>query len=108
MIGSEYLLIILGMGAVTYLPRWVPFFLLSGRQLPQWFIDWLDLIPVAILAALLIPELMVLGDPRQLQWFQPKLMVAIPTLLFAIKTRSLGGTVIVGMALYWFATNWFF
>jgi branched-subunit amino acid transport protein len=106
MANSEYIIIILGMGAVTYLPRWIPFLLLSGRQLPQWFVDWLDLIPVAILAALLIPELMVLGDPRQLQLFQPKLMVAIPTLLFAIKTRSLGGTVIVGMGFYWLATNW--
>ena len=104
--GSEYLLIILGMGAVTYLPRWIPFVLLSGRQLPQWLIDWLDLIPVAILAALLIPELLIMGDPRQLQLFQPKLIVAIPTLLFAFKTRSLGGTVIVGMILFWAVTSW--
>ncbi|WP_422573630.1 hypothetical protein [Methanothrix sp.] len=34
-------------------------------------------------------------------------MVAIPTFLFALKTRSLGGTVIVGMALFWLATTFF-
>jgi branched-subunit amino acid transport protein len=29
------------------------------------------------------------------------MIVAVPTLLFAIKTKSLGGTVVTGMGLYW-------
>ncbi|HHO47817.1 MAG TPA: AzlD domain-containing protein, partial [Desulfobacteraceae bacterium] len=32
-----------------------------------------------------------------------ELLVAVPTFLFAIKTRSLGGTVLAGMLLYWLA-----
>ncbi|MBU2235134.1 MAG: AzlD domain-containing protein, partial [Proteobacteria bacterium] len=39
---SEILLIIIGMGVVTYLPRCLPLFLLSRRPLPPWLIDWLD------------------------------------------------------------------
>jgi len=27
--------------------------------------------------------------------------VALPTFVFALKTKSLGGTVVVGMALFW-------
>jgi branched-subunit amino acid transport protein len=34
---------------------------------------------------------------------QPALLISIPTFLFAWKTRSLAGTVIVGMALFWIA-----
>jgi branched-subunit amino acid transport protein len=98
---TEYLLLVIGMGLVTYIPRWAPIFFLSRRELPQWFTEWLDLIPVAILSALVLPELLTSGDPRHLDFFRPQLWVALPTFLFAMKTRSLGGTVIVGMLLFW-------
>jgi len=100
---NTYLILLLGMGAVTYFPRWLPMFFLSGKKLPQWFTDWLDLIPVAILSALLLPALVTSGDPRHLDIIQSKMIVAIPTFLFALKTRSLAGTVVVGMGLYWVA-----
>jgi len=32
---------------------------------------------------------------------RPELIVALPTFLFALKTKSLGGTIIVGMGLFW-------
>jgi branched-subunit amino acid transport protein len=97
----DYLFLFGGMGLVSYLPRALPLLYLAHRKMPQWLIDWLDLIPVAILAALLAPTL--LGDPatRSFAFGKLELLVAIPTLLFALKTRSLGGTVLVGMLLYW-------
>ena len=101
MILSEYLILVVGMGLVTYIPRWFPIFFLSRRQLPQWFSEWLDLIPVAILSALVFPELVTGGNPRYLDFSQPQLWVALPTFLFALKTKSLGGTVVVGMLLFW-------
>jgi len=94
-------LLIMAMGAVTYVPRWLPLFFLSRKRLPFWLQAWLDLIPVAILSALILPELVATGNPRHLDLFRPELIVALPTLLFALKTRSLGGTVILGMALFW-------
>lgn len=99
---AEYLILILGMGLVTYLPRMLPLAVLSRRTLPRWLTDWLDLVPVAILGALLAPSLVTSGTPRVLDLAKPDLLAAIPTLLFALKTRSLAGTVVVGMALYWF------
>lgn len=104
--GYQYLLLILGMGLVTYVPRWFPLFLFTQRKLPEWFIQWLDLIPVAILSALVFSDLFLSGSPRHLDVLQTKSIVAIPTFLFALKTRSLGGTVIVGMALFWLATTY--
>ncbi len=99
---QEYVLVVAGMGVVTYLPRLLPLFFLSQRQLPQWLVDWLELIPVAILAALLAPSLVVDADST-LDLLRREFWVAIPTFLFAVRTRSLGGTVIVGMGLFWVA-----
>jgi branched-subunit amino acid transport protein len=91
------------MGAVTYLPRMLPLVALSGRRLPVWFTEWLELIPVAILSALIAPTLFASSAPRTLNFDKPELIAALPTLLFALKTRSLAGTVIVGMFSYWAA-----
>lgn len=104
---TDYLLLVLGMGIVTYLPRWVPLIFLSHRRLPEWLKQWLDFIPVAVLSALILPGLVTAGEPRHLEVFQPALLVAIPTTIFAWKTRSLAGTVIAGMSLYWAAGRFF-
>lgn len=97
----DYLLLLIGMGLVTYLPRMLPLVALAQRRLPQGLIDWLGQIPVAILAALVAPGLFVDGATTSFTLGRLDLWVAIPTLLFALKTRSLGGTVFVGMALFW-------
>lgn len=102
----DYLWLLLGMGIVTYLPRVLPLLILAQRNLPQGLLDWLGLIPVAILAALLAPGLVVSGAERSLDLGKPELFAAIPTLLFALRTRSLGGSVLLGMALFWLAQRW--
>ncbi|MCK4622425.1 MAG: AzlD domain-containing protein [Desulfuromonadales bacterium] len=99
----DYFFLFSGMGLVTYLPRALPLLYLAHKQLPQWLVDWLGLIPVAILSALLAPSLFSDSATRSLQLGKPEFLVAIPTLIFALKTRSLGGTVLIGMLLYWLA-----
>ena len=100
---NDYLLLFCGMGAVTYLPRALPLLYLAHKRLPDWLVDWLGLIPVSILSALLAPLLFCEAAERSLQFGKPEFLVAIPTLAFALKTKSLGGTVLLGMALYWLA-----
>ncbi|MCP4630336.1 MAG: AzlD domain-containing protein [bacterium] len=91
MVSGEYLAVIIGMGLVTFLPRWLPLVYLTKRNLPSRLVEWLDLIPAAILSALLLPELLTTGAPRTLDLLRPELAVAVPTFLFAIFTKSLGG-----------------
>jgi branched-subunit amino acid transport protein len=100
---SEYLVLFGAMGLVTYVPRWLPLLYLAHRRLPKGLIDWLSFIPVAIISALLAPILFTDTGSRSFAPVGPELLAAIPTLLFALQTRSLGGTVIVGMLLYWLA-----
>ena len=99
--GSEYAFMILGMGLVTYVPRWLPLIFLSRRQLPQWLVDWLDFIPVAILSALLAPLLLTSGVEPSLDFGRLELFAALPTFAVAWWTRSLGGTVLAGMLIFW-------
>lgn len=100
MVSSEYLAVILGMGLVTFLPRWLPLIYLTRRSLPSWLVEWLDFIPAAILSAILLPALVIDDASRSVDPGRPEFLVAIPTFLFAIATKSLGGTVIVGMVLF--------
>ncbi|WP_429885949.1 AzlD domain-containing protein [Geoalkalibacter halelectricus] len=97
---NDYLLLFAGMGMVTYLPRALPLLYFAQRRMPRWLIDWLSLIPVAILSALLAPILFTDHVSREISLGKLEFLVAIPTLLFALKTRSLGATVLVGMLLY--------
>ena len=98
---TDYIYLIIGMGLVTYIPRWFPLFFLARRRLPDWLIEWLDLIPAAILSALVLPALVTFGEPRHLDLFRPELLVSVPTFIVAIKTKSLGITVMAGMFLFW-------
>ncbi|OPX77371.1 MAG: Branched-chain amino acid transport protein (AzlD) [Methanosaeta sp. PtaB.Bin039] len=107
MLEAEYILLVVAMGLVTYIPRWFPLFCLSQRKMPHWLVEWLDLIPVAIIGSLIFSDLFLMGDPRKLEVLQLKSVVAIPTFIFALKTRSLGGTVITGMVLFWLGTALF-
>ncbi len=98
---GAYVLLVAGMGAVTYGPRALPLLALARRRLPAGVAAWLDYVAPAVLAALLAPGLLASPAPRHLDLGRPELWVAVPTLAFAWRTRSLGGTVAVGMALYW-------
>jgi len=101
---GEIISIIICMGIVTYIPRWLPLFFLTRHRLSPWLIDWLDFIPAAILSALVLPAIMTAGEPRHIELFRPELWVTFPTLFFALKTKSLAGTVVIGMGLYWLAS----
>lgn len=103
----EYLLLLLGMSLATYIPRWIPLVVLSGRKLPDWLIEWLDLIPVAILSALLFPLLVMPEEGLAVNLVQPELIAALPTAAIALKLRSLSITVIAGMLIFW-AVSLFF
>lgn len=55
---SETIMIILGMTAVTYLPRLLPFFMLSRARLSPPIERFLRCIPTAAISALIFPGLL--------------------------------------------------
>ncbi len=99
----QYIMLISGMLLATYIPRWLPLDLLAQKELPLRVKEWLDLIPAAILSALIFPLIFSDSATGNYAVMHKDFLVAIPTFLIALKTRSLGISVISGMALYWFA-----
>ena len=52
---NNIFLLILGMAAVTYIPRLLPFLVLSNQQIPERLNAFLKCIPAAAIGALIIP-----------------------------------------------------
>jgi branched-subunit amino acid transport protein len=91
------LLTILGMMLVTYFPRVLPVWILSSRSLPPLFLTWLRYIPVSVMAAMVLPSLIVQGQGLDVSLDNVFLVAAVPTILVAWKTRSLFTPVLLGM-----------
>ncbi len=94
---STVLITFIGMAIVTYIPRLVPAWFLRDKQLPDFLVAWLRYVPVAVLAALLLPSLLIEGNQVTFSATNHYLWGAIPAALVAWKRKSLFGTVIVGM-----------
>ena len=90
---------ILGMAVVTCIPRILPSCLLAKRELPGFVKDWLGYIPVAVLSAMLVPDLLLKEKTIELGFDNTCLWVALPTLVIAWKTKNIFLTVALGMAI---------
>ncbi|MCS4485832.1 AzlD domain-containing protein [Staphylococcus americanisciuri] len=83
---------------VTLLVRVLPLILISRMELSEKVIKWLSFIPITLFTALVVDGLIqqqegVFG--YSLNWIF--IIALIPTILIALRTRSLTMTVIVGM-----------
>lgn len=90
---------IVGMAVVTYLPRLLPTLFLSGRTLRPLIASWLRLVPPAVLAAMLVPSLLVRETTVDLRFENLFLWAALVAFGVAWKWKSLSATVLVGMGL---------
>lgn len=88
---------IVGMAVVTYLPRLLPTVFLSGRTLHPLIAAWLRLVPPAVLAAMLVPSLLVREGSVELGFSNLFLWAALVAFPVACKWQSLSATVLVGM-----------
>jgi len=94
---TDIILIIIGAAFVTFIPRVLPLMLLSRVNLPEWGMRWLNYVPIAVMAALVAQELFIQDGHFSLSGNRLELLAALPTFFVAVKTRSLLGTVVVGM-----------
>lgn len=96
-IRGDILAVIIGASLVTFLPRVLPLIVLSRLQIPDLAMRWLSYIPVAVMAALLGNELLMTDGKLTSLKDNIELFAALPTFLVAIFTRSLLGTIMVGV-----------
>jgi len=93
------LVLILGMALVTFFPRFLPMAFLSRWVLPEKTRVGLSYFPVAILSAIVFPTFFSEGNGVEIQ--PQYLLAALPVFIFAWKVKSLWGSVVLGMAVYW-------
>jgi branched-subunit amino acid transport protein len=91
------LAIILGTALVTAVPRILPLALLSRISISGRAERWLGHVPVAVLAALLAQSVLLADGRLDLSGSNLSLIAIFPTLLVALRTRSLVATVLTGV-----------
>ncbi|MGI6449307.1 MAG: AzlD domain-containing protein [Desulfitobacteriia bacterium] len=98
--GKDILAIIVIMTAVTYGARVLPFLLFRNKKIGGVLKSFIELVPVALLAALVIPEFL-LSSTNEFTFFNPFLLTGICTFLFARWVPNLFLSVLFGMIVYW-------
>jgi len=94
------LILILGMGLVTFIPRFLPMAFLSRRVIPERVKMGLGYIPIAILSAIVFP-ILFFNEGGKVEIQPHYLLSAIPVFIFAWKVKNLWGSVLLGMLVFW-------
>jgi branched-subunit amino acid transport protein len=95
---SQALIGILGMAVVTVVTR--GFFLLSEREwpLPAWLLRGLRYAPLAALAAIIAPEVLLTDGALVGDWRDPRLLAVAAGTAYFWWQRGILGTIVVGTA----------
>lgn len=91
------------MTLVTYLPRALPL-QLKTEHWPDWLKTYIEYLPVAVIAALVVPGLFT--HEGQFDWGRVELWAAVPTLIIAYWKRNLLLAVLVGTGTYLILQWW--
>ena len=94
---SLWLTILLA-GLMTFATRLSFIFLLDKIKVPDWFRRGLRFVPVAVLSAIILPELTSPTGTLDLSWHNSQLFAGIIAILVAWRTRNIILTILAGMA----------
>jgi branched-subunit amino acid transport protein len=89
--------IILMAGLMTFATRLSFIFLLDRIKMPDWFRRGLRFVPVAVLSAIILPELTSPNGSLFLSWRNPQLLAGMVAILVAWRTKNVILTIIAGM-----------
>lgn len=83
----------------TLLLKTAPVTFLKGDALPPLLRRWLDFVPVAVMAALVGPDIFIYNGQLDISTNNLFLLVSLPTLLVAWKSENYFLTIAVGIGL---------
>ena len=94
-------LLIIGIGIVTYALR-LSFILGLGRvEMPALALRTLRFVPVAVLTAIIVPQLLLPSGVVDLSLHNPRWLAGLLAALIAWRTRNVFLTIAVGMLALW-------
>ncbi|MGE8398231.1 MAG: AzlD domain-containing protein [Comamonas sp.] len=90
----------IGLALVTVITR--SFFMLPKREvpMPEWFKRGLKYAPLAALAAVIAPEILMTHGALITTWADARLPAALCATVYFFFKRGILGTIVVGMAVY--------
>lgn len=83
----------------TLLLKTVPITLLSGDSIPPLLRKWLEFVPVAVMAALVGPDVFIYNGKFDLSFSNLFLVVSVPTLVVAIISKNYFVTIAAGIGM---------
>jgi branched-subunit amino acid transport protein len=95
------ILLIAGMTLVTFGIRYPILALLGKLALPDAVFRALRYVPPAVLAAIILPEMIYPGDGMSIQWNNPFLLAGIFTCFVAWRSNNILVTIVCGMLMLW-------
>lgn len=94
-------LLILGAGAATYAIRLSFVTIFSKREIPAFVLRVLRFVPMAVLSAIIWPQLFLLNNSVNLSLANPRWLAGLLAGLIAWRTRNVLLTIALGMATLW-------
>ena len=94
---ADIWLMIIGVSVVSLLPRILPVAFLSRFEFPPWLQRWLAFIAPAVLGALTALSILAPQGRIHINSSNIYIWAFLPTLLVAIKTRSLFFSLLIGI-----------
>ena len=94
---TEVILTILGMAAVTFLTRFTSFAVMRQVKLPERLFRWLQYIPISILTALIVPEVLLRHGRLDLSPGNSYLVAAVVAIVVARRAKNVLLTVGSGL-----------
>ena len=99
-------LVMIIIGLFTFATRFIFIALLERIKLPHNFQRALRFVPIAVLSAIIAPELGYTNNQLALIPTNPRLLAGIVATLVAYKTKSVIWTISAGMAVFWVLHLW--
>jgi branched-subunit amino acid transport protein len=85
-------------GLLTFGTRLSFILLLDRIKVPDWFKRGLRFVPVAVLSAIILPDLTSPNGTLFLSWRNPQLLAGLVAVLVAWKTKNVILTILAGLA----------
>ena len=90
-------LVMLIAGLLTLATRLSFILLLDRIRVPEWFRRGLRFVPLAVLSAIILPELTSPNGSMFISWRNPHLLAGVVTILVAWRTKNVILTILAGM-----------
>lgn len=100
MSSTDHLILIILSMLVALGPRLLPMKFFTTRQIPEWFNEWMKYVPVSLFTALVVKDVFMNTAHYTFVGFNnlSKLIAAAIVMIVAYKSRSMGLSVVLGLA----------